>query len=81
MTFDSDRVKDLFGLGFLERHENVIFLGPVGVGKTFIACALGHAACRVGHQVLFLRADRLLHNAHRIELHGPSRRQEKTKQN
>ncbi len=37
VTFDRDRVKDLFSLGFLERHEDVIFLGPVGVGKTFLA--------------------------------------------
>jgi hypothetical protein len=28
VSFDRDRVKDLFGLGFLERHEDVIFLGP-----------------------------------------------------
>jgi DNA replication protein DnaC len=59
VTFDKDRVRDLFGLGFLERHEDVIFLGPVGVGKTFLAAALGHAACRAGSQVLFLRADRM----------------------
>ena len=59
VTFDRDRVRDLFSLGFLERHEDVIFLGPVGVGKTFLASALGHLACRAGHQVLFLRADRM----------------------
>ena len=59
ITFDRDRVKELFSLGFLERQEDVIFVGPVGVGKTFLACALGHAACRAGHDVLFLRADRM----------------------
>ena len=59
ITFDRDRVRDLLGLGFVERQEDVIFLGPVGVGKTLLACALGHAACRAGHDVLFLRADRL----------------------
>jgi DNA replication protein DnaC len=64
VTFDRDRVKELFSLGFLERHEDVIFLGPVGVGKTFLACALGHAACRAGHQVLFLRADRMFQWLH-----------------
>jgi DNA replication protein DnaC len=60
VTFDRDRVRDLFGLGFIERREDVIFLGPVGVGKTFLASALGHAACRAGREVLFLRADHLL---------------------
>lgn len=64
VTFDRDRVRDLFSLGFLERQEDVIFLGPVGVGKTFLACALGHAACRGGREVLFLRADRLLLHLH-----------------
>lgn len=64
VTFDRDQVKDLFSLGFLERREDVIFLGPVGVGKTFLACALGHAACRAGAQVLFLRADRMFQGLH-----------------
>ncbi len=45
ITFDRDRVRDLFSLGFIERQEDVVFLGPVGVGKTFLACAL--APCRV----------------------------------
>lgn len=64
VTFDRDRVKELFSLGFLERHEDVIFLGPVGVGKTLLACALGHAACRAGHPVLFLRADTMFRALH-----------------
>lgn len=60
ITFDRDRVRDLFSLGFLERSEDVLLLGPVGVGKTFIAGALGHAACRAGKRVRFLRADTML---------------------
>jgi DNA replication protein DnaC len=64
ITFDRDRVKELFSLGFLERREDAIFMGPVGVGKTFLASALGHAACRAGHTVLFLRADRLFQLLH-----------------
>lgn len=64
VTFDRDRVRDLFSLGFVERHQDVIFLGPVGVGKTFLACALGHTACRAGHEVRCLRADHLLQRLH-----------------
>jgi DNA replication protein DnaC len=60
VTFDRDRVRDLFGLGFLDRHEDVIFMGPVGVGKSHLADALGHAACRAGKHVLCARADDLL---------------------
>ena len=59
VTFDRDRVRDLFGLGFLDRHEDVLFMGPVGVGKSHLAEALGHAACRAGKHVLFCRADEL----------------------
>ena len=60
MSFDRQRVKDLIGLGFVERREDVLLLGPVGVGKTFMAAALGHGACRAGYDVLFLRADQML---------------------
>ena len=59
VTFDRDRVRDLFSLGFLERREDALFLGPVGVGKTFLASALGHSACRAGRRVLFIRADKM----------------------
>jgi DNA replication protein DnaC len=64
ITFDRDRVKDLFGLGFIDRCEDVIFLGPVGVGKTFLASAIGHAACRSGRDVLFIRADAMFKQLH-----------------
>ena len=60
ITFDRDRVRQLFSLAFLEAHEDVIFMGPVGVGKTHLAAALGHSACRSGRDVLMIRADLLL---------------------
>ena len=64
VSFDRDRVRELLGLSFLQRREDVIFLGPVGVGKTLLACVIGHAACRAGHRVLFLRSDHLLKLIH-----------------
>jgi DNA replication protein DnaC len=64
ITFDRNRVRDLFGLGFVERHEDVLFMGPTGVGKTFLASAVGHAACRAGYNVLFVRADSLFKQLH-----------------
>lgn len=42
-----------------ERH-NVLILGPTGIGKTWLACALGHQACREGYTVLYLRLPRFL---------------------
>jgi len=64
VSFDRDRVRDLFSLSFLDHREDIIFLGPVGVGKTSLACALGHTACRAGRRVLFLRSDHLLKTIH-----------------
>jgi len=40
-------------------HRNVLIVGPTGIGKTYIACALGNAAARSGYTVLYLRATRL----------------------
>jgi DNA replication protein DnaC len=56
ITVDKEMLKDLFSLEFIERKENVLICGPVGVGKTFIANALAHSACRRGHKALMLRA-------------------------
>jgi DNA replication protein DnaC len=60
IRIDKTRLTDLFGLHFIERRENAIFCGPVGVGKSFLAQALGHAACRANYRVLFTKADLLL---------------------
>ena len=56
ITVDRDRLKELFSLEFIGRKENILICGPVGVGKTFIANALAHSACRRVHKVLMLRA-------------------------
>lgn len=60
IRLDKARLMDLFGLHFIERHENITFSGPVGVGKTYLAQALGHGACRAGYRVLFVRTDALV---------------------
>jgi len=60
VTFDKRMLNELASLRFLEAHQHVVVLGPVGVGKTFIAQALGHVACRHGYRVRFVRADAML---------------------
>lgn len=54
------RIRDLATCQFIARKESVLLCGPVGVGKTFIAQALGHQACRLGYSVLFTKTTRLL---------------------
>ncbi len=53
-------IRDLAALRFVDANEAVILHGPVGVGKTHLAQALGHQACRRGHTVVFTKTSRLL---------------------
>jgi len=48
-------IQNLFRLAFVATQTNIVLIGNVGVGKTHLAIALGHAACLNGHSVLFTR--------------------------
>jgi DNA replication protein DnaC len=45
---------------WIKQHLNVLIIGPTGVGKTYLACALAHKACREGYSALYFRLPRLL---------------------
>ena len=45
---------------WIKDANNVLIIGPTGVGKTYLACALAHKACRQGYSSLYLRLPRLL---------------------
>ena len=45
--------------GWVGTHENIFVLGPTGVGKSFVACALTQKACRDGYSALYTRAQSL----------------------
>lgn len=57
--FDKQLLLELSTAQWLPHHRNVLLTGPTGVGKSYIACALGNLAARSGYTVLYLRAPRL----------------------
>lgn len=60
VSYDRAMFNELASLRFLEAHAHAAIVGPVGVGKTFLAHALGHLACQQGYEVMALRSDRML---------------------
>ena len=59
VRYDRTLWSDLTSLRFVEAGNSALILGPVGVGKTHLACALGHIAVRRNKTVVMARADRL----------------------
>lgn len=57
---DRDAVQELFGFSFLQEGENVVLVGPNGVGKTMIAQNLAHQALMKGHTVRFTTTSQML---------------------
>jgi DNA replication protein DnaC len=56
---DKTRLLRLADGSFIERRENLLVTGPTGVGKSFIASALGHQACLLGYRTLYFNAQKL----------------------
>ncbi len=56
---DKPLLATLAGCQWIRRHQNLNILGPTGVGKTWLACALGTQACRQGVSVLYYRCSQL----------------------
>lgn len=69
-SLDRRVINELQTLAFVERAENVVLLGPPGVGKTHLAIALGVRALQVGHRVYFLTAQDLLDQIRLAQLDG-----------
>jgi DNA replication protein DnaC len=59
-NLNQKEVMSLFDLEFVSKHDNVIFLGPPGVGKTHLAISLAIKACAHGFKVYFTTMDKLM---------------------
>lgn len=76
VQYDQALLNELVSLRFIEAGQHIVIVGPVGVGKTFLAHALGHIACRRRASVLAVSADQMLKslrharldNSHELEM-------------
>jgi DNA replication protein DnaC len=59
-SINRQQVLELATGQYIRQHQNVLLCGPTGVGKTHLAQALGHEACRQGHDVLFVNTQTML---------------------
>ncbi len=57
VSYDKVLLNELVSLRFIEKRAHLTIVGPVGVGKTLLAHAIGHIACHRGYSVLAVRAD------------------------
>lgn len=67
-SIDRKVIRELAALGFVDRAENVVLLGPPGVGKTHLAIGLGVKAAEAGHRVLFLTLETLMNKLKKAQL-------------
>jgi DNA replication protein DnaC len=57
---DKRLLRSLLDCRWIAEHRNLVLTGPTGTGKTYIACALAHKACREGYKALYARCSTLL---------------------
>lgn len=58
-TLNKNQVLRLADCDFIDKKENVLITGSTGVGKSYIASAIGHQACAIGHKVLYEYSSKL----------------------
>ena len=63
-------IKQFKSLYFINANENIVFVGGTGVGKSFLAQAIGHEACAMGIEVFFISVNRLLKEIEMADAQG-----------
>lgn len=69
-TITKRQVNALLDFGFIDNRENLVFIGPPGVGKTHLAIGIGHKAIAAGYKVLFRNALDLVEELELAEMKG-----------
>jgi DNA replication protein DnaC len=67
---DRRLILELAQCNWVDKAFNILILGATGTGKSFLACSLGVAACRLGYSVRFVRTSRFLHSLARARQDG-----------
>lgn len=67
-TINKEQILDFTTLRFIERNENIVFLGPSGVGKTHLATSIGIAAAKKRTSTYFIKCNDLILNLKRAKL-------------
>lgn len=70
LNINKNKIEELGSLRFMEARENIIVIGPPGVGKSMIATGIGRKACENGQSVLFVNAKELVDRLHNEMIKG-----------
>jgi DNA replication protein DnaC len=73
-NLDKTAMLSLASCRWIREHNNCFITGPTGVGKSYIACALAHKACREGYRALYVRASALFEDLTLAKADGRYRR-------
>jgi len=69
-SINRKKLAELSSLRFIDNKENILFLGPPGIGKTHLSTGLGVRACESGYKVLFTTFLAKRKPEHKTERHG-----------
>lgn len=65
-----EQISLLADCSWIDKAENILVTGATGVGKSFLACALGHQACLMGYKTLYLNMNRFIEKVTLAKLDG-----------